>query len=104
MPGVKRCALQRELDKIAAVAERAEAVAIEAARAKYVVPFCDRTGYRLSAGMGSWSFHRDTGPEWLRQLGHDDKVSIPARVYAVMTAAVINRYNDAGSLMEDYTP
>jgi hypothetical protein len=55
---VNRCALQRQLDRIAAAAFRAECKAIAAARAKYVVPFCDRTGYSLCAGMGGWSFHK----------------------------------------------
>jgi hypothetical protein len=100
---VKRCALQRELDRTAAAAERAEQVAVDAARVKYVIPFCDRTGYRLSAGMGSWSFHRDTGPQWSHMLNYHDEKHIPARVYAVMTAETSNG-QDAGSMMQDYTP
>jgi hypothetical protein len=97
---MNRCKLQRQLAAILAAAERAEEKVIAEARAKYVVPFCDRTGYSLSAGMGSWSFHK--GDRTISSFDAEDQ--LPARVYAVMTAATINRSQDAGSLMACYTP
>ncbi len=93
---MKRCALQRELNRIAARADREEEKAIAAARLKYVVPFCDRTGYKLSAGMGSWSFHR--GDDMLNTYD-----MLPVRLRAVMEAETLTGQS-AGSLMQDYTP
>lgn len=101
--------MEKAIDRIALQAEKELAKLIAEARAKYVVPFCDKHGCRFSAGMGSWSFHGGDLPHggyWDEgYLSGSAAERIPKRLYAVLSAEYpLNRNNDCGSLMESYTP
>ncbi len=65
-----------------------------AARAKYVIPFCDRKGWKFTAGMG----FRNTEGVYIGWA-----VVLPARLYTALTAEVLSG-QELGSLMADYTP
>lgn len=93
-------AIQKELDAIKEAAEQAELAVVARYRDKYIVPYCNRHRIKLIAGMGEWYLVDEqgrTGDVW-------EGRPIPVRVREVLEAKVINRCNDAGSLMENYTP
>lgn len=91
--------IERQLDRLARQFEREADKLIAEARQKYVIPFCDRTGLRFTAGMGSWSF--DNGHGDYKNLPEE----LPKRLGDVLSAEYpLNRCNDVGSLMESYTP
>lgn len=100
-----RSATDKALDKAQADYEKAIAKIIAAARIKYIIPFCEKHGCMLSAGMGSWSFHFADGTQWHDETAwvSDPVVRIPKRILNVMRGELCFR-NDAGSMMEDYTP
>lgn len=91
--------LQRQIDKALdnfwTIAEQA----LDGARAKYIIPYCNRKQWQFSAGMGSWCFYDSKG----RYIDRDDAARVlPKRVYAALTAIVINL--EAGCHMRSYTP
>jgi hypothetical protein len=88
----------RELQRISDAADAAEALVIAAIRSKYVIPFCNRKGWRFTAGMGSWSF--DDGKGNYRF----ERDEIPARIYAMLWENSVTSRNGIGALMADYTP
>ena len=95
-------ALQKRLDALADVYEAECDKIIAEAREKYIIPFCNKTGYKFIAGMGGWNFYGngETLGEWEAITG-----KIPKRVYQAPTMAAYNlNYNSVGSLMQDYTP
>lgn len=88
----------------AAAAYWAEVDRIAAAlRARYVVPYCDRTGAKFSAGMGSYGFHGKNG----EQMGGSWDIDVnegrtpPARVYNACEVRDHIKGQSLGSLMED---
>ena len=48
--------LQLELDAATAAHEKSVFDAVEKARQKHLIPFCDKTGYRFISGMGGYVF------------------------------------------------
>lgn len=93
--------LSKALNVAARECERKCDVAIEYARKKYVIPFCEKHGCKFIAGMGSWSFHGGS----IGQMGGwcDDR--LPKRLLAVLrNEHPLNHNNDCGSLMADYVP
>lgn len=91
---------QKELDRIREAAEVAEEEVITKYRDSYIVPFCDKRMIQLSCGMGTWDLidqqGRRYGDEW-------EGRPIPKYIRDILEAETLNRYNDAGSLMESYT-
>lgn len=97
--------MELAIDRIAIAAEKALDKVIAEARAKYVIPFCDKHGCKFSAGMGSWSFHGGKIGYGDGYLGRQDETQLPKRLYTVLTMEYpLNRMNDCGSLMQDYKP
>jgi len=95
--------LQKELDKLNAQYDKAATKLLSEARAKYVIPFCDKHSLKFVAGMGTWCFWKN-GDLWKgEQIWGDDKEDMPKRLLAVLDAEMHNCPNSAGSLMEDYT-
>ena len=92
--------LERKFDQLARALEREADKAMAEARTKYVIPFCDRTGMRFIAGMGSWSFDKP-GCESIGSWNSED---LPKRLRDVLTVEYPIGRCDAGSLMADYTP
>lgn len=89
-PSQARRALVRAENKYAREVERVAT----ALRAKYVVPYCNKTGRRFCAGMGSWS---------LGDAGSWDARGLPIRVGEALDVRDI-RGQDLGSQMGDYKP
>jgi hypothetical protein len=85
-------------------AERALDELCEQLRAEFVVPYCDRRGYRFTAGLGSWSFDRPNGPPERRQIGGWNDELLPKTLREVLRMDYFTDNNDLGSMMEDYTP
>lgn len=97
--------MSKAIDRVAKAADIELDKIIEAARQKYVIPFCDKHGCEFSAGMGSWSFHGGRIGYGDGYLGRNDEKAIGKRLYAVLAMEYpLNRMNDCGSLMRDYTP
>jgi hypothetical protein len=93
--------LKQALDKAAEQCAAACDAAMASARRKYVVPFCDKHACRFTAGMGSWSF--DGGG--VEQIGGWNSEDLPQRLRAILqTEYPLNRGQDCGSMMQDYTP
>lgn len=88
----------RELQRITDIADAAEQKVIDAIRTKYVIPFCDRKGWKFYAGMGTWSFYDSKGDSFYAQD------QLPARLYAMLSENSVTSQNDIGSLMAYYTP
>lgn len=79
---------------------------IDAIQHDLLIPFCNRTGLRFTAGMGTWSFDKpnrwNTGKDW---YGSDHKPpGISKTLYDLLREGSACRLNDLGSLMQDYTP
>jgi hypothetical protein len=67
-------------------------------RTDVLVPFCERKGWRFSAGMGSWSVIRPTGD-------YIDNESLPKVLrYMLCAPSLANPVQQLGSMIEGYTP
>jgi hypothetical protein len=77
----------------------------EQVRRELIIPFCDRTGYQFSAGMGSWSFHKDGKmlSDWDDSNVGNGVKGLPKKIYDALHAETLFN-NDLGSLIEDYKP
>ena len=87
---------QKTLDKAANKYDSEVTRLTHAAWLYYVIPFCDKKGWRFTAGMGGFSFNDKDG----RYVEHD---RLPKRLLAVLEGELLGR-NNAGALMDDYTP
>lgn len=74
---------------------------IDAARTKYVIPYCERTGRKFVAGMGGWSFHPSDHRETISGWNAD---KLPKRLREVLETDYGMFRNDCGSMMQDYKP
>lgn len=105
---VRRSRHLRALDALRAQTEKSEERLIAEARAALLIPFCDRTGFRFTAGMGTWSFDKKDKRGHSVDIAGWDTPSLkrlPAGLLAFLQSdSVCYRNNDLGSLMEDYTP
>lgn len=81
-------------------AEHAYWLAVYAAaddiRTRIVIPYCERTGMRFKAGMGSWSFDHPT-------KGYQFNEDAPKYVREPLGDELLSR-QDIGSVILDYTP
>lgn len=91
-------AIQNELDRHEKIYSNTIYKIAAEARKKYIIPFCDKTGYCFYAGMGNWLFC-----DGVESLDCWDK-RIPKRVLGALESGILYRQNDLGSLMEDYDP
>lgn len=97
-------ALERALARAEREHSRAEAAAIEAARQKYIIPFCERRGWSFVAGMGTYGFRTADDEHAAGSAIWDSDIdSLPKRVRAALSTETLTG-QDAGSLMRDYTP
>ena len=94
-------ALQKAIEREQARYEKAVDALIDAARTKYVIPYCERTGRKFVAGMGGWSFHADDGRTNISGWNAD---TLPKRLREVLETDYGMHRNDCGSMMQDYTP
>lgn len=92
------------LNELQKQTDRALDALCDAIRAEYVVPYCDRHGYRFTAGMGSWSFTRSNGPEYRQHIGSWNDELLPKALRTVLQLDHFTSNNDLGSMMQDYTP
>lgn len=60
-----------------------------------VKPYLDRTGFRLSSGMGAWCIYGKND----RMLNRNE---LPLKVLAILECEVYGFSQDAGSLIGDY--
>ena len=66
-----------------------------------IIPFCDKHGYRFIAGMGTWNFTHKTR----ESIGGWNSDELPARILSTLRIEYpLNRGQDIGSMMPDYTP
>lgn len=96
--------IQKRIVKLSEDMDKEIESMIKEARRDYIIPFCLRTGYRFTSGMGSWSFDRKGrhGQIWINSF---DPEGLPKRVLQILsTEHPLNRSNDIGSLMQDFTP
>lgn len=98
-------ALQKAFDKAASECDDACTVALMGARAKYLIPFCDKKSLRFTAGMGLFLFTNEKGETFGENVFSTDHRGIPKRLLAVLLAEwPMNPGQTAGSMMLDYTP
>lgn len=96
--------IRKEIDKLTIEVDKKIEAMISEARRDYIIPFCLRTGYRFISGMGSWSFDKKGrhGQIWVHSF---DPEGLPKRILQILsTEYPLNRSNDIGSLMQDFTP
>ena len=74
----------------------------EQERQRLVIPYCNRTRRRFIAGNGGWSFGRKGDFDMFAGLKDPD--TLPKYILKTLSLATLNRCNDLGSLMQDYTP
>lgn len=96
-------------EAILAESNRQQEELIATARQKLLIPYCNRTGQRFSAGMGTWVFFRKLPNGQEQQVGGFDDHSaaakrIPKTLRSFLEAESGLCRNDLGALMEDYTP
>lgn len=96
-------ALQKAIEREQARYEKAVDALIDAARTKYVIPYCERTGREFVAGMGGWGFHgaNDSANDTISGWNSD---RLPKRLREVLETDYGMHQNDCGSMMEDYKP
>ncbi len=83
-------------------------------RKHFVIPYCDKTGRRFSAGMGTWCFIDEHGNFYSDRQSKfyfcDDgdveqwSASLPPDLCDILEAKTIFRTGDLGAHMQDYTP
>lgn len=95
----------KALDAIAEQAGKQADALITQVRRELLIPYCDRTGLRFTAGMGSWSFDKKgiTYGSWDADF---PPPRVPKRLYEFLQSGYPTNphYNDCGSMMLDYTP
>lgn len=93
------------LEAIAERVDREQDALIAAVRNDLLVPFCNRTGMRFTAGMGSWSFDKLDRYGFRQYLHFGDPIpGIPKTLSDFLHKDALLSRNDLGSLMQDYTP
>lgn len=91
-------------ERIRVQAEKQVHALAEEIRARYVVPFCDRTGMNFSAGMGSWSFHDQKGRSIGTTYADWGLKPLPKRLRAALEIDAPGFNQDIGSLIPSYFP
>lgn len=80
----------------------------ESIRQDLVIPFCERTGMRFCAGMGSWDFNGKgkSFAGWQERAELRARHRLGARLYDALTIewGVGSGRQDVGSLIASYTP
>ena len=94
----------RRADQIRARADRQTQALCDQIYARYVVPFCDRTGLHFSSGMGSWSFHHRDGRSMDEGSRDEGMPKMPKRLLSYLIVEDPTSRNDLGSIMGSYTP
>lgn len=97
----------KRIEAARAEADKVMQAVIDQVRIDLLIPYCNRTKLRFTAGMGSWSF--DKANLWKTEQvywGRCDKLPgrIPSTLYDFLHEDAVTSQNDLGSLMEDYTP
>jgi hypothetical protein len=105
-----------EIERIREAAETAQDVVIAKVRVELLIPFCERTGLRFTAGNGTWSFDKRDKYGVQQHYGTDDvdlyrkrgplltAFKMPLTLAQFLQENHVGSLNDLGSLMEDYTP
>jgi hypothetical protein len=98
----------KQVERIMEEANARQDAVIAEVRRTLLIPFCDRKGWRFTAGMGSWSFDFSKPVNFADSLGGWDqeecKRLIPKQLLEFLQTDATTCNNDLGSLMEDYTP
>lgn len=101
---MKRCKLQRDLDRLAILYGHSTDFLLEAARAEYLIPFCDKHGLKFCPGNGTWAFLLNGKLYAGSQMWSNTSLDkIPKPLLAVLECEIPPTRNHAGSLMREYT-
>lgn len=95
------------IDRIRADADKRTEAVIASARLALLVPYCERTGMRFTAGMGTWSFDywdRYGTHQFISDWDELKTKRIPRGLYNFLCELDVTSRNDLGAVMEDYTP
>lgn len=97
----------RRIEAIRDKADKDQDAVIADVRRDLLIPYCNRTKLRFTAGMGSWSLDKP-GPYGNDQTYLHYGGEFPGRMPKALNAFLHERStfsnNDLGSLMLDYTP
>lgn len=95
----------KALDAISDEAQKKADALIAHVRETLLIPYCNRTGLRFTAGMGSWSFDKKgvTYGDWDEDFP-PPKISKTLYDFLKSGYPTNSNYNDCGSMMLDYAP
>lgn len=95
--------VQGQLQEILEDAEERQEKFIELVKVRYIIPFCERSGYKLISGMGTWCF--DNPCKRQRRLDLEEPGIMPAWMVDLMQLPYMNgREGCIGDMMGVYTP